>query len=425
MYENLKGKKLLVIGSAEEDSNIVKVAQSMGVYVIAADGKPKSQTTFAKNIADEDWQVDYSDTEKIGKMCKDAGVDGILAGYSEFRVLAASRLAKYLGKPFYATEDQVELTRNKELFKSECKKYGVPVPGDYLISGDEWIGKEYNVKFPVIVKPTDYGGRKGITICYTKEELDKAIPYALEYSQSKTAIVEDYIEGLEYVAIYTMKDGEISLSTFNEKYINDDQERKTGLCDLAVTPSALLPEYIETTDKYVRAFLEGIGAKDGVAMLQGIANDNACYVFEMGYRLNGGNDHYLIESINGISYLRMLISHSLTGSMGDDLSKDNPFFKRYCSTFIKYIHGGVIGRSEFVGDENYPGLDKIQKVAFPGMTFVEDGSTQQRAYSFKLSAASIDELADLINYIQDNLIVEDENGNDLFLPRFNTDKLRK
>lgn len=425
MYENLKGKKLLVIGSAEEDSNIVKVAQSLGVYVIAADGKPKSQTTFAKNIADEDWQVDYSDTEKIGKMCIEAGVDGVLAGYSEFRVLAASRLAKYLGKPFYATEEQVEITRNKELFKTECKKYGVPVPGDYLINGNSEEIKEYNVKFPVIVKPTDYGGRKGITICYTQEELDKAIPYALEYSQSKTAIVEDYIEGLEYVAIYTMKDGEISLSTFNEKYINDDQERKTGLCDLAVTPSALLPEYIETTDKYVRDFLKGIGAKDGVAMFQGIANDDACYVFEMGYRLNGGNDHYLIEQNNGISYLKMLISHSLTGSMADDLSKDNPFFNRYRSTFIKYIHGGIIGKSEFIGDENYPGLDKIQKVAFPGMTFVEDGSTQQRAYSFKLSAASIDELADLLNYLQDNLIVEDENGKDLFLPRFDTSKLRR
>lgn len=425
MYENLKGKKLLVIGSAEEDSNIVKVAKSLGVYVIAADGKPKSETTFAKNVADEDWEVDYSDTEKIGEMCKAAGVDGVLAGYSEFRVLAGAKLAKYLGKPYFATEEQIELTRNKDNFKKACKKYDVPVPGDFLITGD---GKDFDVtqvEYPVIVKPTDYGGRKGITICYTTEELEKAIPYALKYSQSKTAIVEEYIEGLEYVAIYTMKDGEISLSCLNEKYINDDQERKTGLCDLAVNPSALLPEYIETTDKAVRAFLKGIGAQNGMAMFQGIANDKACYVFEMGYRLNGGNDHYLIESVNGISYLKMLISHSLTGSMGDDLSKDNPFFKRYCSTFIRYIHGGVVGKSEFLGDENYPGLDKIQKVAFPGMTFVEDGSTQQRAYSFKISADSIDGIEHLINYIQDNLVVEDVDGNNMFFPRFDTGKLRR
>ena len=425
MFEKLKGKKLLVIGSAEEDSNIVMVAQSMGVYVIAADGNPRSQTTFAKNIADEDWEVDYSDTERIGEMCKKAQVDGVIAGYSEFRVLAAAKLAKYLGKPFYATEAQIELTRDKAIFKNECKKYGVPTPGDFVISGVGEVGELDGIMYPVIVKPTDYGGRKGITICYTREELEKAIPYALGYSQSRTAIVEDYIEGLEYVAIYTLKDGEISLSCLNEKYINDDQERKTGLCDLAVTPSSLLPKYLATTDKSVRAFLEGIGAKNGVVMFQGIANANGCYVFEMGYRLNGGNDHYLIENINGISYLRMLISHSLTGSMADDLSKDNPFFKRYCCTFIKYIHGGVIGRSEFLGDENYPGLDKIQKVAFPGMTFIEDGSTQQRAYSFKLSADSIYEIENLINYIQENLVVEDISGNDLFLPPFDVKRLRK
>ena len=62
---------------------------------------------------------------------------------------------------------------------------------------------------------------KQILDALQKEELEKAIPYALKYSQSKTAIVEEYIEGLEYVAIYTMKDGEISLSCLNEKYIND------------------------------------------------------------------------------------------------------------------------------------------------------------------------------------------------------------
>ncbi len=425
MYDNLKGKKILVIGSTEADSNIVRVAQSMGVYVIAADGKPKSKTTFAKNIADEDWEVDYSDTELIGKMCKEAGVDGVIAGYSEFRVLAACRIANYLGKPFYATEEQIELTRNKEFFKQECIKYKIPVPREYVkgYDGDKVLLNE--VKFPVIVKPTDYAGRKGITICYTKEEMEKAIPYAMSFSQSKTIVVEDYVEGIEYCAIYSLSDGEISLSCFNEKYLNEDQERKTGLCDLACTPSSLLPKYLETTDKYVKEFLRGIGAKNGVAFFQGISDSDTCYVFEMGYRLNGGNDHYLVEQNNGISYMKMLISHSLTGNMGDDLKKDDPFFKTYRCTFIRYAHGGIIEKAGFTGNPNYPGLDRIQVCAVPGMEIHEDGSTQQRAFSFKFSADSIEGVAEMIEYIQSNLFVENKDGKDMLFKPFDVKRLRK
>ncbi len=425
MYDNLKGKKLLVIGSAEEDSNIVSVAKSMGIYVIVVDGKEKSQMTFAKNIADESWDIDYSKTKEIGEKCKEAGVDGVIAGYSEFRVLAACKIARYIGKPFYATEEQIELTRNKETFKKECLKYNIPVPKDYVIKNEDGAVELADVKFPVIVKPTDYAGRKGITVCYDKEALDKAIPYAIGFSESKTCVVEDYINGIEFCAVYSLSDGEISLSCFNEKYINEDQVKKSGLCDLAVTPSSFINEYNDKTDKYVKDFLRGIGAKDGVAFFQGIFDGDICYIFEMGYRLNGGNDHYLVEKNNNISYMKMLISHALTGKMGDDLKKDNPYFKTYCSTFIKYAHEGIVKKAEFLGDKNYKGIDKIQTCALPGRKYIEDGSTQQRAYSFKISADSIDELAEIIDYIQSNLVVCDKNGKDMLFKPFDVKKLRK
>ena len=99
-------------------------------------------------------------------------------------------------------------------FKDECIKYGVKVPQDY-ICGTEYKSILDDIRFPVIVKPTDAAGRKGITICYDKDELVKAIDLALEYSVSKTIVVEQYIVGREYSAIYMLKDGEYSLSCYN------------------------------------------------------------------------------------------------------------------------------------------------------------------------------------------------------------------
>ena len=424
MYENLHGKKLLVIGSEEADANIVRTAQNLGVYVIAVDGKPQSATTFAKNAADEAWDMDYSDTEAVGKRCLAAGVDGVLAGYSEHRVLAACKIAEYIGAPFYATRAQIELTRNKRFFKDECSKYGVRIPRDYCFNNAPTPEQMDAIEYPVIVKPTDYAGRKGITICYDRATLEAAIPYAMKLSGSHTIIVEDYIVGTEFAAIYSLSDGRISLSCFNEKFLNQQLSR-SGLCDLALTPSSLLEGYLQQADGPVQDFLRGIGAKEGVAFFQGIADGEHFWIFEMGYRLNGGNDYFLVEQCNNISYMKMLISHSLTGSMGDDLGKDDPHFTTYHSNFVMYAHAGTVGEVAYTGAENHPGIHEIHVYKVPGSRIVEDGSTAQRAFSFKLSADSPAGIGQLIEYIQRHTVLTDENGSNLLFDPFDTARLQK
>lgn len=425
MYENLKGKKLLVIGSAKIDSYIVSAAKDMGIYVIVVDGIPKSEETFAKNMADESWDIDYRNTEEIGAKCLAAGVDGVIAGYSESRVLAACKIANYIGAPFYATEEQIELTRNKRRFKDECSKYGVRVPQDFCFNEPPTPAQMQAITYPVIVKPTDYAGRKGISICYNDEELEKAISYALKLSNSKTIIVEEYVVGTEFAALYTLSNGEISLSYVNEKYINEQQVRKTGLCDLSITPTKYLQGYIEKTDKCVKDFLKGIGAKNGVAFFQGIVNEKGYWIFEMGYRLNGGNDYFVVEKRNNISYMKMLISHSLTGSMGDDIKKDNPAFDVYHASLELYGRGGKIAAVSYEGEPNYPGIDDVKAYVIPGMEIVEDGSTGQKVFTIKLSGSSREEIGELIQYVQKHIVCDDSEGNSLLLGSFDVNRLNK
>ena len=424
MYDNLKGKKLLVVGSDETTANIVAAARELGVYVIAVDGKPVSVQTPAKNMADEAWDIDYSDTAAVGEKCLCAGVDGVLAGYSEFRVLAACEIANYIGTPFYATREQIDLTRDKRLFKDACQKYGINVPVDYCYAyplSEEQIGE---VRYPVIVKPADYGGRKGISVCYDRGELERGVELAYKLSKAGKVIVEDYIVGTEISAVYTISDGTVSLSCFNEKYLNAENGRTNGLCDLTVAPSNYYQLYLQTTDSRIRAFLEGIGAKDGVAFFQGIAREADIYIFEMGYRLNGNNDYQAAEKYNDISYMKMLISHSLTGDMGDDLGKDEPVYPEYNCTFKLYAHAGTIGRLNYQELEGCESIDSIHECAGVGARIVEDGSTQQMVLSFKFSAKTTGEIRDLLDYIQDNVCVEDANGKSMLFKRFDTKRIK-
>ena len=148
MFEEARGKKLLIIGAETNIMHIVTQAKEMGVYTIVTERGSDYSTTSAKSIADEAWDIDYSDLETLVQQSQRVGINGVISGYSEGKVLYAARLSQLLQTPFYVTPEQIELTRNKRHFKELCSEYGVPIPIDYCPSGsiDSLIGMLSNIQ---------------------------------------------------------------------------------------------------------------------------------------------------------------------------------------------------------------------------------------------------------------------------------------
>lgn len=425
MYSHLKGKKLLVIGSDASNLRILEAAREMGVYTIVMDGITDYSRAPAKKAADESWDIDYSDVEAVASKCIDTGVNGVFAGYSEFRVLAACRIANRLGLPFYANEEQINLTRNKRSFKDVCQQYGVNVPRDYCFGYPMSDEDKAKIEYPVIVKPADYAGRKGISVCLSGDQLDKAMEFAVGKSQSRTIVIEDYLDGVEFSSVYTIKNGEISLSSVNEKYITEDQKIKTGLCECLITPASFIDRYIAETDPHVRAFLKGIKADNAVAFFQGMVTEKKIYIFEMGYRINGNNDFKVIEKFNNISFMKMLIAYSLCGDMCDDLAKDNPRYAQYVCTFLMHAHAGTIAEFDYSAIFSKPQITEVTPWASVGKTIDEDGSVEQKVLSMRITADTVKEIAELIDFVQQNVTMKDTEGRNMLFAKFDTGKLMK
>lgn len=423
MFDNLKGKKLLVVGADMNDIAIVKAAQSMGVYTIAMDWSTDHHKSPAKLVADEAWDMNYRDIESVASRCKAENVDGVMAGYSEMRVLLAAKISKQINKPFYATEEIMELTRDKRSFKELCIKYGVPVPKEYSLNGNPEDDDYSDIVFPVIVKPADYGGRIGITVCWNQEELRDATEKALSVSEDKKIVVEEYVTGTEMCAIYNLSDGEIELALLNDKYQVVKDGKTTVLCNATIVPSRHLPEYLNQVDQPIKAFLRGIRAENGMAFFQMIVNEQGIRVFEMGYRLNGGNDFHIIEEFNHINHMKMLISYSLTGSMGDDIKKNNPHFDNMIVTFLFYVHGGTIGTVEYEGLYSIPEVIAVTQKVFPGTKVIEDDTTRQEAIVVKMHGKTMADIIELIHHAQACVRVLDENGHDMLFSPFDTNRL--
>jgi len=421
--KNMTDKKLLVISSDGNDITFVNAAHELGAYVICCDHYTDLRRSPAKEVADEAWDIDYSDTAIVAERCKKEHIDGVIAGYSEDRVLAACRISRAIETPFYATEEQINITRNKRLFKELCEKYGVPTSVEYCHKLPMSPEETAKIKYPVIVKPSDNGGRRGITVCQTSEQIFSAIKDAAALSKTGEVVVEEYLTGMELSAVYTLVDGEISLSCLNDKYSSEEGDGTSRLCDVAITPSRYYQRYITEVDGKIKAFLSGIGARNGVANFQFIANESGIKAFEMGYRVNGNDDYKVIRHCNSIDFSKMLVSYSLTGSMGDTLEKDNPEFDKYICTLCSYLHGGTIGKIDYSSLVNKDGIFDISIHRRVGNDIPENGTSVQKAGMVKFSARTLSEIIDLINFVQANLVIEDNHGLNMLLTAFNTDRL--
>jgi len=419
MFENCKGKKLLLIG-VEENESLTRAAHEMGVYVILIDRNASKINCLSKSLADEVWEMDYSDIDAVVKKCRENGVGGVMAGYSEFKVASAQKVAEALGTPFYATAEQIELTRNKRTFKDMCEKYDIPTPRDYRFTKGISEEDKKHIVYPVIIKPTDYAGCKGISVCHSESELDEAVRYALEYSVSQTIICEQYLVGVEFAAIYTIVDGVASLSCLNDKFISRNDEGFAGRCALVFTPSKYYGKFMETVDGKIKTFLKGIGAQNGVAFFQGIANDESIHVFEMGYRLNGNNDCTIIEKFNNINFMKMLISHSLTGSMGDDISKDNPQFSEYSISLCFRLHRGVVKTIDYSKIFEDPNVLDAHCYITPGTEIVNENTSQSRGLLVKFKAPTLEDVEKTIKSLQSKVFFLNEKGENMLFDGFDT-----
>lgn len=419
MYEHLKGKKLLVVGSYNE-TDLVNVAHEMGLYVIVVDNLTDRKVAHAKNVADEAWDISYTDIDAVAKKCIEANVDGVIGGYSEYRVMAAAQISKAIGKPFYATEEQIDFTRNKRMFREACSKCGIKTPRDYCTSGVLTEEEKEQIEFPVIVKPADCNGRVGINICRNMDQLNEAIVIAQEKSRTGTYVVEDFLEGTEFAAIYTIADDVKSFSLLNAKYITKDQRKENFLCDCTFAPAPFIDEFISDVDEKIKDFLTNMEAHNGVANFQGMYTKKGIYLFEMGFRLNGNNDYRSIEKENGISFLKMLIAHSITGSMCDDIKKDNPKFSKYYCTLPIYAHEGIVSKIDIDKVLEQKDIQISTLKVQVGNQMTESGTSGQKLFQFLIEADTVEKVKERIKFIQDNITVEDENGDNMLFKPFDS-----
>ena len=203
-------KKVLIFGVGELQRSIIRRAKQMGLYTIGidpcADAVCKDEMDAFEVVGGQDFEGTCGVVEKYG-------VDAIVTAATDKPLVMMARVAEKYGFPFYSVET-AQWSTDKYQMKQRFLEGGVPCARGLLISKVEETDDLY---YPLIVKPRDNSGSRGVKLCRNKEELQEALQEALQYSHLETVLVEEYIEGQEYSIEGLHYEGESEVIQFTEK----------------------------------------------------------------------------------------------------------------------------------------------------------------------------------------------------------------
>ncbi len=421
MKTNVEGSnKLLILGSDYGTIDLVKAAKDRGAYVVVADLMTTSPT---KKAADEAWLISTADIDLLEKKCLEENIGAIMTGASDFNIAKSRELCKRLGFPVYCESDKAwDIATNKRHFKDICMQVGAPIAADYMIT-DKFTDEELaDIKFPVVVKPVDLSGNRGMSYCSNREELRAAWKKAKEASQNSTIIVERQLHGPEYAVNYILADGEIRLHFFSAEHHQTGEH--ANLYSVITTTSYHLKQYLdEVNDKVIAVFKEA-GCRDGVAWVETMLDDDGkFYLLEMGYRYGGEGVNSAYRHVCGFDSIAWMVEIAC-GVKHTAADLPAPLAGCYRGSGTAYMlfaqRDDVIGTIE--------GLDEIAELPNVYIDIPKREGEKVRYHAtmgvVHIVAKNVEELCSTIEMVNKTLKIKSINGQDMFIYYNNFDELR-
>lgn len=185
-------KKLMLLGGLRYLLPVIEAAHQQGYYVITCDYLPHN---IAHKYSDEYVDVSIVDKEAVLKVAREKKIDGIMSFAVDPGVITASYVQNEMGLPSFGPYESVCILQNKDRFRAFLTEHGFNVPkAKGFGSMDEALAAKDWYPWPVIVKPTDSAGSKGVSRVDRFEDLKPALEDAFEHSISGRVIAEEFIE---------------------------------------------------------------------------------------------------------------------------------------------------------------------------------------------------------------------------------------
>ena len=341
--------KLIVIGANEYQYPLVKKANDMGfeTHVFAwEDG------AVAKDIATKFYPISITEKDEILKLSSNLGSKGVCTIGTDLAIPTVNFLANKLGLIGNSDESAIKST-NKYYMRKAFLENNIPIPWFKEVQGFSEVDLK-EISLPVIVKPTDRSGSRGIFKVEKMYELKKAINSAIEFSFEKRALIEEYVDGDEYSIEMISQNGSHYFLQITKKFTTGSPNFiEIGHLAPAKIDKELENKIVDT----VKNALDSLDVKNGASHSELKINvKGEIKIIEIGARMGGDYiGSHMVKISSGIDFVEKVIQVA-TGE----------------SIYPLSVGQGNYALVKFIFDEKDLDLYKTVKEKYPRYIIEED-----------------------------------------------------
>lgn len=303
-------KKLLVMGGSNVLIPIIKCAQKMGIYVITCDYLPDN---WAHKHSDEYVNISTLDKEAVLEMAKQKRIDGIISFACDAGVVTAAYVAEKMGLPFQCSYEAATILQDKGRFRQFLTENGFNCPHAKKYNNIEDVFNDIDFfTWPVIVKPTDSAGSKGVTKVDNVEDLRDAIQKALEVAHNGCFIVEDFLtfEGYHSSTDPFTVDGKLVFSVFSDQLFDEDA-KNPYIPSYIIFPSSMESSYQQHLTEDIQRLVTLLDMKTGIYNIETCVANGKPYIMEVSPRGGGCKIAEVQKLAYGIDFIENEIRKAL------------------------------------------------------------------------------------------------------------------
>lgn len=294
---------------------VIESAHQLGYYVITCDYLPDN---IAHKYSDEYHDVSIIDKEAVLALARELQIDGIMSFAVDPGVVTAAYVQEQMGLPAFGPYESVCILQNKDRFRNFLTQHGFNVPKAKGFSSiEDAMSEKYWYPWPVIVKPTDSAGSKGVTRVDRWEDLKAALEVAFEHSLSKRVIVEEFIEkaGCSSDTDSFSIDGELKFVSFSAQRF--DEHAPNPYTPSAYSwPSTMTKAQEAELASEIQRLLKLLNMRTSIYNIETrVGTNGKPYIMEVSPRGGGNRLAEMLRFATGVD----LITNAVRAAVGDEV----------------------------------------------------------------------------------------------------------
>ena len=336
--------KVLILGTLGEFTELVKKAKEKGYETVVCDGYADG---IARTYADKAYTIPVTDVDAIALMCREEGVDGIITSFSDLLLECMVKIADKAGLPCYLKPEQLSWYRDKSACRDVLDKLGLPAPGFRKISvellkqgSEEEIQQSIaNLQYPLISKPLDKYGSRGIFIIHHSDEVRKKALQTAEYTDCQEILVEEYNDGYEFNMMTWVMDGKVNVISIADREKTEMEEGMLPLSTRNVYPSRFLAEVEKSATDILQNYIRYTGQMEGALSMQFFWKaGEGIQVCEIAARFFG-YEHELTDMVYRFNMEELLLNYVYDNEYVTKMLEAQDIRKPLMHGAVLYFHG--------------------------------------------------------------------------------------